>query len=512
VFLDRGTGRLIDAQTGATHDCAAIQTAISGGTLLFRQSGLASSDRVLINYGNRPEFFLDLLAVWHCGACAIPLDARATAAEIANIVAATRPRLSLWHDAPPAPVATVLADAGVRVFTAHDRRTTVSEAQAGVGFRLDDDALILFTSGTTGQPKGVVHTHRTLLARWMALRESLGTVDFERTLCLLPTHFGHGLICNSLFPWLSGQDLFMLPPFRTDLLLGLGGLLDRHRITFMSSVPPVWGIALKMARPPRLGTLRRVFCGSAPLSRHLWQGIREWTGTSQVCNAYGITETGSWVAGLTDAGIEPDDGLIGRGWGTIARICRRPDAAEPPDANDECAAGEKGFVWLKTPGLMRGYFGRDDLTSQVVVDGWFSTGDIGVVDDRGLLYLRGRQREEINKGGMKLFPADVDAVIERHTGVLDVCTFAFEHPLYGEDMGVAVVLQQNDRPSLAALYAWAASELGAHRLPARWYLLDEIPRTSRGKINRQSVAEGCAARQPIAPGVLVGRDVGSGGS
>ena len=94
-----------------------------------------------------------------------------------------------------------------------------------------------------------------------------------------------------------------------------------------------------------------------------------------------------------------------------------------------------------------------------MVDGWFSTGDIGVVDDRGLLYLRGRQREEINKGGMKIFPADVDAVIERHTGVLDVCTFAFEHPLYGEDMGVAVVLQRDDGASLGALHAWAASEL-----------------------------------------------------
>jgi len=510
VFLDRGTGRVIDAETGAAHDRAAIQSAIAAGTRLLQQSGLTPGDRALINYGNRPAFFLDLLAIWRCGACAIPLDARATAAEIANIVAATGSRLSLWHDAPPAPAAGVLAAAGVRVVTAHDRPAAAGAAQPAAGFRLDDDALILFTSGTTGQPKGVVHTHRTLLARWVALRESLGTADFERTLCLLPTHFGHGLICNSLFPWLSGQDLFILPPFRTDLLLGLGELIDRYHITFMSSVPPVWRIALKMARRPALGTLRRVFCGSAPLSRHLWQGIREWTGAPRVCNAYGITETGSWVAGLTEASVEPEDGLIGRGWGTIACVRRRGDTAEPPDADDECAAGEEGFVWLKTPGLMRGYLGRDDLTAQVVVNGWFSTGDIGVVDGRGLLYLRGRQREEINKGGMKIFPADVDAVIERHAGVLDVCTFAFEHPLYGEDVGVAVVLQQGDRASLAALHAWTESELGAHRLPARWYLLDEIPRSSRGKINRESVAGSCAKRQPIGAGVLAGRDAGGG--
>jgi len=509
VLLDRRTGRLIDLQTGAVHESAAIDGAVGAITSLFRRSGLTAGDRVLIHYGNRPEFFLDLLAIWRCGACAMPLDPRATAAEIANIVAATGPRLSLWQDAPPAPAAAVLADAGVRVVTASERRAPVSETRHHAERRLDDDALILFTSGTTGQPKGVVHTHRTLLARWMALRESLGTADFERALCLLPTNFGHGLICNSLFPWLSGRDLFILPPYRTDLLLGLGDLLDRHRITFMSSVPPVWRIALKMARPPRLGTLRRVICGSAPLSAHLWKGVREWTGTQRVCNAYGITETGSWVAGLTDTAVELEDGLIGRGWGTIACV-RRRDTAES-DAADACAPGEEGFVWLKTPSLMRGYLGRDDLTAQVVDDGWFSTGDIGVVDDRGLLYLRGRQREEINKGGMKIFPGDVDAVIERHGSVLDVCTFAVEHSLYGEDVGVAVVLREGHRPSLAALHAWAASELGAHRLPARWYVLDEIPRTDRGKINRERVAESCAKRQPIDPGVLVERGAGRGG-
>ena len=131
----------------------------------------------------------------------------------------------------------------------------------------------------------------------MSLRQSLGTLSFRRTLCLLPTHFGHWLVCNSLYPWLFGQDLYVLPPFRADLLVQLGPLIHRNQITFLSSVPSVWRLALKTARSPAARTLQRVFCGSAPLSASLWRQVQQWTGAREVMNAYGITQTGSWLAG-----------------------------------------------------------------------------------------------------------------------------------------------------------------------------------------------------------------------
>lgn len=364
------------------------------------------------------------------------------------------------------------------------------EAIAGLS-RLDDDALILFTSGSTGAPKGVIHTHRSLRARWVSLRDQLGVAAFARTLCLLPTHFGHGLICNSLFPWLAGQDLYITPPFRPDILLRLGPLIDEHRITFMSSVPSLWRLTLKVSRPPQAGSLQRIHCGSAPLSAHVWEDIRRWTGTRQVCNAYGITETGSWVAGLANADCPAEDGLIGEGWGAIVRVLGTSDTAVPLNERPECAAGEPGFVWLNTPALMKGYFERDDLTRQAVVDGWFFTGDIGLIDERGRLVLRGRERDEINKGGMKIYPADVDAVVERFAQASDVCTFALDDEIYGQVVGMAVVLTTRDDPTIRALHRWMKLHLAEHKMPARWWLVETIPRTSRGKINRDQVKAAC---------------------
>jgi oxalate---CoA ligase len=495
ALLDVAPGPLTEPISGRHWDQSEVLDRYRRRLAFYGRCGVTRGDRVFLHYGNSAEFLVDVISVWSLGGCVVPIDTRLTAFEVETLARAATPRWSLWPGAPEADAASRLAALGTRIIDATEADTEPRREPPDVQpVPAGDDALILFTSGTTGQPKGVVHTHRSLGARWAALRGSLGLESFRRTLCLLPTHFGHGLICNCLFPWLSGQHLFIVPPFKPDLILGLGALLDEHEITFLSSVPTVWRLALKTSAPPRSGHLERVFCGSAPLSAHLWSDIRRWTGARDVWNAYGITETGSWLAGTSIASFTPEDGLVGKPWGGEIEIVR---GVGTPADGVRCAPGESGHVWVRTPALMRGYLGRDDLTAEVVSAGWFRTGDIGCVDERGWLYLRGREREEINKGGMKIYPADVDAVVERFDDAVDVCAFAIEDALLGEDVAVAVVLRERDPATLGALKEWMAIRLARHQMPRRWYLVDEIPRTSRGKVNRSAVAARCAGLEPV---------------
>jgi acyl-CoA synthetase (AMP-forming)/AMP-acid ligase II len=500
MLIELEFGNIVEPFSGRRWDRAEMHRQIALRLGRFQGLGLSPEDRVFLTFGNSLEFFAELMAIWKAGACAIPIDARLTAFEVENLARAAGAKIAMVDHAVNADVLEILRKSGVRTTA-----TTDTGRAEGVAshVRPDSDALILFTSGSTGDPKGVVHTHRSLRARWVSLRDHLPAPAFARTLCMLPTHFGHGLICNCLFPWLSGNDLYISPPFRPDLVARLGTTIDEHGITFMSSVPPIWKLALKLAKPPQKGTLQRVHVGSAPLSAQAWEDIRKWTGTRQVCNAYGITETGSWVAGLDDADVPAEDGLIGTGWGAVIKVLKTNDTTQPLRPEMECATGESGYVWLNTPALMQGYFRRDDLTAKAVMDGWFMTGDIGCIDAKGRLCLRGRERDEINKGGMKIYPSDIDAVVERFAAATDVCAFALDDPIYGQAVGMAVVLNDTNDETIRGLFDWMKSRLAEHKMPSRWWTMEAIPRTSRGKINRDAVKAACEKQAALdLPSIL----------
>jgi acyl-CoA synthetase (AMP-forming)/AMP-acid ligase II len=146
-----------------------------------------------------------------------------------------------------------------------------------------------------------------------------------------------------------------MPPFRPETTARIGAVIDEHQITFMSSVPALWRLALRIAKPPQARSLQRVFVGSAPLSAALWTDIGNWAAGARVMNSYGITETGSWLAGTTVAEFTPEDGLIGVPWGGVLRVLKSRDPSAVLDPGFACRTGESGHVWTLTPALMRGY-------------------------------------------------------------------------------------------------------------------------------------------------------------
>lgn len=441
-----------------------------------------ADDYVVIAYGGTPAFFADLFAVWEAGACAVCVNPNLTAGEFENVAEFVKPRVVLVGEEDRPQLDGVSAP---RLRTG-DRQLSSASPSRDAGSRSarsDDPALMLFTSGTTGTPKGVVHTFRSLWARCALNLAYIGERRLEKTLCILPTHFGHGLIGNCLTPLLAGKDLFLFPDTSLKGAAALSGTLDDHSITFMSSVPAFWRVALKVARPPQHAKLQQINIGSAPLSAELWQEVIEWSGTDNVVNMYGITETANWVAGASARTAPPEDGLVGTMWGGHAMV---------KDTDGVFHAQGEGELVLLTPSVMAGYHLSDHLTRTVLRNGWFHTGDIGTIGEDGSMRLTGRLKSEINRAGIKVQPEEVDLLLERHPDIAEACTFGVPDAVSGEIVAAAVCLTDGT-PELdtVALRSWCAERIRRESIPERWFFVSEIPKTDRGKINRNHVRDHC---------------------
>src|SRR5215470_6392875 len=309
---------------------------------------------------------------------------------------------------------------------------------------------------------------RATLARFIAATAP------ARTLVTLPFHFGHGLIGNALTPLLAGGTL-VLPPRGSALAQNLGAMIDEHAITFMSSVPALWRLALRTSRPPRGGSLVRVHVGSAPLPARLWSDIAAWSG-AEVVNCYGLTEMANWFAGASSHTDGIEDGLVGKPWGGVAAVL---------DASGVVRATGAGEIVLKSPTAMLGYLHRPDLTAAAHHDGWYRTGDRGDIDGDGQIRLRARIKDEINRAGFKVQPDEIDRLLESHPAVAEACVFGIPDRASGEVVAAAVKLAAGARENAETLRAWCRERLRREAVPEHWFMVDEMPRTARGKISRE---------------------------
>jgi oxalate---CoA ligase len=451
-------------------------TEVKKRSKILSEYGVKRGDRIIILHGGTAEFFADLFAVWSLGCCASCLNPRSTTAEVKKISELLKPTLILVRESQNNIIDMDITSVDLSVCD-FDNKTEISSFG-----RLDDDALILFTSGTTGVPKGVVHTFRSLLSR-IALNQVIIPVEERQvTLSPLPTHFGHGLIGNCLTPLLSGQDLVLINGSDVQTIARLGEIIDKYEITFMSSVPAMWKIATKLSLRPKNSTLRRVHIGSSPLSGDLWNQVINWSGIQNVLNMYGITETANWIAGVSATEIKPQDGMIGRMWGGSAAVL----------INDKEIVSEgEGELLVQTPSVMSGYYKCNNLNNKAFFRGWFRTGDIGLIDKSGVIKLTGRKKFEINRAGLKIHPEDIDILLEQHPLVSEACAFGIPDIISGEIVAVAVSLSEKDSIETNELEEWCQKYLVQEKIPERWFVLSEIPKTDRGKINRDNVAKAC---------------------
>jgi acyl-coenzyme A synthetase/AMP-(fatty) acid ligase len=454
-------GELLDLATGQHLGPDELRSRVRSAADNLRDAGVLPGHVVSVANDQPLDSLIAVLGAWQVGACIAILDPMLSQPETANVQAFLRPKVHLASCLLP----------------------IVETPRTMSGTGLDAPALILLTSGTTGQPKAVVHSHRGLLARIALNRAFVTDATLARTLLTLPLHFGHGLIGNALTALFSGGRL-VLAARGLGLAANLGPIVDRHAITFFSSVPSFWHLVLRTSAPPTGRSLQRVHVGSAPLSTELWSAISDWC-QAEVANCYGITETANWIGGQPALGTAPAPGAVGRPWGGSYAV---------RDQEGKVQFAGAGEVLVRSPSMMIGYLDLPDLTHSVLSDGWYATGDTGVLSPEGALTLSGRIKDEINRAGQKIQPADIDLVLEAHPEVEEACSFGMPDPLAGEIVAAALVTREGSKLDVAQACDWCRERLRPAAVPQRWFFVDALPRTSRGKISRAVVRDSVSGR------------------
>lgn len=442
---------LVDVRAGTTLDAEGIRERVKDRAAELSRFGVVPGARAVVAETDPLGYLVAIFACWEIGLIAVAVNPGLRPDECENVVQTT----------------------GASLWIGPQRANQVMAGTAEPSpLRLDDPSLILMTSGTTGRPKGIVHSVRSLFARASLNIAEIGPQVLRETLCVLPVFFGHGLIGNVLTPLLAGGRVHLWPSPALNELMGLADYLDAHRISFMSSVPSFWKLALRVSGRPQ-PVLERVHVGSAPLSIEHWRAVAEWCGTRRVFNMFGMTETANWIGGGSLDEAEARDGYVGRLWGGSVAIA--------------AGAGGRGEVLVQSPSMMLGYWQRPDLDEAAFADGWFRTGDIGELDSHGNLILVGRSKSEINRGGIKIQAEEVDMLLERHAAVAEACAFGIPDAIAGEAVAAAIVLADGATFDPEALKAWCRERARDEAVPSRLFAVAAIPRNDRGKIVRADV-------------------------
>ena len=353
----------------------------------------------------------------------------------------------------------------------------------------DDIALILHTSGTTSRPKMVPLTHANLCRSATNVKESLALSDRDRCLNVMPLFHIHGLIGALLSSIAVGASVVCTPGFYAPQFLEW---LHTYQATWYSAVPTMHQQILgRVSSSLPSHPIRLIRSSSAPLPPQVMASL-EVAFDAPVIESYGMTEAAHQMASNPLPPNQRKPGSVG--------VAAGPEVQIMDEQGNLLAAESVGEVVIRGQSVTRGYENNPQANATAFSEGWFRTGDLGYLDVEGYLFLKGRIKEIINRGGEKISPREVDEVLLDHPAVAQVVTFAAPHQLLGEDVAAAVVLNPNQTVSGQALKEFAAKKLSDYKVPRVVLFLDEIPKGPTGKRQRIGLAEklGLSASNPTA--------------
>jgi malonyl-CoA/methylmalonyl-CoA synthetase len=427
----------------------------------YAAAGLAPGDRLLVSAEASVELAIAHVAALRLGLVVVPANTAFGPGELGNVAAAAGPALAVLDDPGRLP--------GVPV-TGPDVALPAGAVPALDVASPDDTALLVFTSGTTGMPKGVPLSHANLLASSASIEAAWRWTADDRLVLALPLFHVHGLGVGLHGTLLAGASTVILPRFDVTAVLDA---VAATGATLMFGVPTMWVRFAASPRVTELAALRLCVSGSAPLEPSTFAALADGIG-SPVLERYGMTETGMLVSNPYDG--ERRAGSVGLALpGVEVRLEPRQGEGEP--------AGE---ILVRGPNVFGGYLGGAGAADAFAPDGWFRTGDLGRADSDGYLRIVGRSKELIITGGFNVYPRDVEEVLRQHPGVADVAVDGRSDPEWGERVVACVV--PVDAVDGEDLLAWAADRLPPYKRPREVRLVDELPRNALGKVMRSRLA------------------------
>ncbi|MEO6093054.1 MAG: AMP-binding protein [Novosphingobium sp.] len=443
----------------------------------LRSLGLSSGERLLVQADKSVEVLILYIACLRAGAIYLPLNTDYTESELSYFVADAEPALAVCR-AQSVALFERIGGGQLTVTTVEQLFAALPEEQAAPVPRAPDDiAAILYTSGTTGKPKGAMLTNANLVSNGEVLVDFWRFTPEDRLIHALPIFHVHGLFIALHCALFSGATLNFLPKFATAPVIAM--MADA---SVLMGVPTFYTRLLGDPEFTRAACARmRLFiCGSAPLSADTHRAFEERTG-HRVLERYGMTETGMLTSNPYDG--ERRAGFVGLPLpGVELRIADF-------DSGRVLPRGEVGIVEVRGPNVFAGYWRNAEKTAaEFRADGFFITGDMGVVGEDGYVQLVGREKDLIISGGLNVYPAEVEALLDARADIAEAAVIGVPHPDLGEAV-VAVVQPTGDPLNIAALGEALRAELARFKCPKRIIVIAELPRNTMGKIQKKLLRE-----------------------
>jgi long-chain acyl-CoA synthetase len=459
----------------------------------LQRLGICPGDRVVVLMANCPEVGITYNALWRIGAVVTPVVFLVTATELRHILVDSAAVAVVTTTELAATVATAAAGAPElrHVVVAGDPAGQLPEPVQSVGFveletaapgsivdRADDDlAALMYTGGTTGRAKGVMLSHRNLYRCAEASQAASNEPGINRTLVPLPLSHAYGMIVTLIGMHATEPGLAVLQRWFDPA--GWVALAGEYRVQRTALVPAM--IQMLLTQPLEqapLGELRYVTSGAAPLAAETRQRWEQLVPTSSILEGYGCTESGAVISTNPPRRARPGSvGLPIPGYQVTIR----------DDDEQEVANGTDGEICVRSEGVMRGYWNSPEATAATLRDGWLHTGDIGHLDADGYLYVVDRKKDLIIRGGFNVYPRDVEDVLLAHPAVGMAGVVGRPDPRLGEEVVAFVSLRPGAAADSAELIAFARERLAAHKYPRAVHLVDAVPLTSVGKLDRKAL-------------------------